>query len=521
MAVKHKVVRLRSCFTDGVAATYSDIEISLSPGIPTFDIIGLCDSSIRESRGRIQSAIRSLGHPMPKGHITVNITPAYMHKSGSGFDLPIALGILFLEGILPYDPNKVIYAQGEMSLGGDIKTTPGSIIRLMEAARHVNDIVLIPHDEIKAAECSGIKCMPVKTLKEVCDIFAVGAYQGEKFSLDLSRRSPGRRLHTMGELRGQPKAESAITIACAGMHSLLLLGSPGSGKSFAAELIEGLLPPADEYEISQYLALKELIGPEAVSHGAYGSEGRPFRKIYSNCTSAQLNGKAGSLIPGELALANNGVLFADEICDFNAKIIDELKGPLEEHAVHLNKDGKIITVPASFLFVAAGNPCRCGMYYEKPGKCKCTQTMRRNYIGRLSGAFLDRIDIFTEMRSIDKKSLMDLEMNSLIEDDHADMYAREMIWDAWQIQKQRYGWYEGKKKMFNGTCECVSPESFDYDSSVSSFASEAAKMAGLSARGYLKLMRVARTIADMERSVKMTEEHVKRALVFKVQENVI
>ena len=519
MAVKQKVVKLSSCFVDGVIATYSDIEISLSPGIPTFDIIGLCDSSIRESRGRITSAVRSLGHLMPKGHITVNISPAYMHKSGSGFDLPIALGILMLAGIIDYDSSRTVYAQGELSLNGDVKGTPGSILKLMEAVKHSNDIVLIPREEMTAAGCSGIACMCVDSLRDASLILEEDSYKAEVHELNPDGYQFRRERHqkSLGYLKGQPKAETAITIACAGMHSLLMLGSPGCGKSFAAEIIARLMPCADEYEISQYLALQEVADISA-GYGLYS--GRPFRRISSNCTSSQLTGKPGSYIPGELALANNGVLFADEICEFSPKIIDELKGPLEEHVVRMNKDGKVITVPASFLFVATGNPCRCGMYYEGAGKCKCTPAMRKNYLKKLSGSFLDRIDLFTEMRSVGQQDLKEM-TDGYIEDDYSEICSEDKIRIAWAMQRERYGWRPGEPKRFNGTCENISGECFDYDSTVSGFASEAAKRAGLSGRGFAKLMRVARTIADMEGSVKMNVDHVKRALMFKVKEDVI
>ena len=189
MAVRQRVVKIGSCFVDGVLATLSEIEISLSPGIPTFDIIGLCDSSIRESRGRIVSAVRSCGYLMPKGHITVNITPAYMHKSGSGFDLPIALGILFLGQHLPYSDDIRIYAQGELALGGEVKGTPGAIMRLIEAAKSKPDIMLIPEQEINAAACAGVSCMPVKTLMDVCRIFSEDRYLPEEFPFDISLHS--------------------------------------------------------------------------------------------------------------------------------------------------------------------------------------------------------------------------------------------------------------------------------------------------------------------------------------------
>jgi len=516
VAVKQKVVKLRSCFADGVAVTCSDIEISLSPGIPTFDIIGLCDSSIRESRGRITSAVRSCGYLMPKGHITVNISPAYMHKSGSGFDLPIALGILFLTGSIPYSDNLSIYAQGEVSLGGEIRGTPGAICRLMEADKTHSDIVLIPEDEIYAAACTGIRCMPVRTLRNACEIFEEYCYEGEEYSLNSITVNGKIPTHSLSDLKGQEKASEAITIACSGMHSILMLGSPGSGKSFSAEIIAGLLPDPDRDEISQYLALQELSGTLDINDL---SVSRPFRRIYSNCTLGKLKGKAGTWIPGELALANNGLLFADEICEFDPSIIEELKMPLEEHVLRINKDGKTVQIPASFLFAASGNPCRCGMFYEEGNKCRCTPTVRRKYLGKLSGGFLDRIDIFTEMRSVSQSALE--EMTSGSDNDALNLQAKQKIQRAWDMQSRRFGWKSGENKVFNGTCSVVDREMFRFDEEVSGIAAQAAKQTGLSGRGYLKLIRVARTIADMKGSENILVEHIKQALIYKVNKDVI
>jgi len=516
MAIRHKVVRLESCFADGVTATRSVIEISLSPGIPTFDITGLCDSSIRESKGRIISAIRSLGCMVPKGHIMVSISPAYMHKSGSGFDLPIALGILFLAGTVPYSDNVRVYAQGELSLAGDIKGTPASALRLTEAAKDPADIVFVPEEETDAAACSGISCMTVRSLYEVCDILNNFSYTSEVFEFSSNSKTAGdRHYHFLSELKGQSKAKEALVIACAGMHSLLMLGSPGSGKTLAAEITAGLMPALDGSEARQCISLMESA---QITADEYSPGERPFRRIYSNCTLSRLNGRSGGSIPGELALSNNGILFADEITDFDPKVIDELKVPLEEHVVRIHKDGNVRTLPASFLFVAAGNPCRCGLYYEKGGKCKCTPTLRRRYLNRLSGGFLDRIDLFTEMRQIDSPELTGITQKNDRSCDLEQQEALKRITQAWKMQSIRYCWTEGVNKTFNGTCERTDKELFRFSDDVASFAADAAVRTGLSARGYKKLMRVARTIADMEGSETVETKHVRQALIYKVKE---
>ena len=519
MAVRQKVVRLESCFVDGIIATMSEIEISLSPGIPTFDIIGLCDSSIRESRGRISAAIRSCGVLMPKGHITVNITPAYMHKTGSGFDLPIAIGILFLTGSIPYSEDVRVYAQGELSLDGDIKGTPGAILKLTEASKDQADVVFIPEDERYAAACTGIACMPVKKLMDIISVMGDYDYQGEIIPLERPLVNGGISYeHGLADLKGQSKASEALVIACSGMHSILLLGSPGCGKSFVSDIIGSLLPPPDNAELRHQLALLELTGGAEEKTAEIS---RPLRHIYPGVTTAKLYGKKGSQIPGELALADGGVLFADEICDFNPAIIDELKLPLEQYVVRLVKDGKTVTGPASFLFVAVGNPCRCGNFYEGMSKCRCTPSARKKYLARLSGAFLDRIDLFTEMRSITDEDMKQITCGRTEADTAIEEDAKRRIDKAWRMQAERFNWEEGIPKVFNGTCPEITADLFGFTDDTAQFASEAARRSGMSGRGYLKLIRVARTIADMEGSENLTENHVRKALIYRVNEDAI
>ena len=518
MAVRQKVVKLKSCFLDGIIATVSDIEISLTPGIPTFEIIGLCDSAIRESRGRITAAVRSCGFLLPKGHIVVNISPAYMHKSGSGFDFPIALGILFLADAIPYVEDRTVYAQGELALDGQVKGTPGSILRISTICDKDYDVVLIPEDETYAAECNYLRCMTVKNLSDAVDIFTGYGYHGFDYE-DNDENDYDCRYYegiSLASLKGQNKAAEALTISCAGRHSLLLMGSPGCGKSMVADILPRLLPEMSYDEKLSFLKLGELAG----INSRVINVKRPIRRISSNCTISKLNGKSGSIVPGELALANNGVLFADEICEFDPRVIDELKYPLEEHNVCVTKDGEVYKFPASFQFIATGNPCRCGMYYEPGNKCRCTPSVRKRYLSRLSGGFVDRIDLFTEMRSIGSEDIKDIVRDHTEREEYeVDIEARTKIETAWKMQERRYGWTY-KDKTFNGTVEAVSKEKFRFTNDVADYAAEAAKITGLTGRGFLKLLRVGRTIADMEESEDLKIEHIKHALLFRVNTNV-
>ncbi|MBO4449561.1 MAG: ATP-binding protein, partial [Clostridiales bacterium] len=431
MAVKPKVARVYSGFARGTDCIISELEVSVTPGIPTFSVIGLCDSSIRESQGRILTALRSSGFNMPKGHVTVSISPAYMKKSGSGFDLAMAIGILFASGQIPYNPNRRLYAEGELSLDGSVKGTPGAALRLNKAGSEDFSYILIPEEERDSARCTGFVGQCVKDLNEACSVFGLEGYNPEKLLLvEGSSRSENKLDISM--LKGQEKTKRALILSAAGFHNMLLLGSPGSGKTMAAKILSGILPPLDPGETGEVYALYEALeGPSTKI-----SSERPVRCISPDITAGQLLGNTISMTPGEMALANHGVLFADEIMEFPSQVLELMRKPLEEREVRLFRNGITYTYPADLIFVGAGNPCKCGMFYEPGSRCSCSAGMRKRYLTKLSGPFLERIDIFSEMRSIGKDDMALMYADS----DSAESPAvREKVERCWQIQRERYG----------------------------------------------------------------------------------
>ena len=506
MAGKPSIARVYSGFARGTDCVISELEISVSPGIPTFSVIGLCDSSIRESHGRLISAIGSAGFRMPKGHVTVNISPAYMKKSGSGYDLAMAMGILFASGQIPYPKDKKVYAEGELSLDGSVKGTPGAAMRLNKARNSGFDYYLIPEEERDSARCTAFEGQVVKDLCQACSAFGYKGYKPESFVLD-DVENTGKNRIDISMLKGQEKTKRAIILSAAGFHNMLLLGSPGSGKTMASEILSGILPPLDEEEIGEVYALYEAVdGPDAVI-----SSERPVRIISPDITAGKLLGNSMSMTPGEMALANHGILFADEIMEYPAQVLDLMRKPLEDHEVRLFRNGVSCTYPSELIFVGAGNPCKCGLFYEPGSRCRCTPGSRRRYLSRLSGPFLERIDIFSEMRSIGK-------------DDMALMYAdvkdaespgiREKIRRCWEIQKERYG-----KKTYNS---CISSENMAdtmrLSKDILSYCSELASKGLFSARGYQKTLRLARTIADYEGRTDVQKADVSEAAVFRAHE---
>ncbi|MBR6483454.1 MAG: ATP-binding protein [Clostridiales bacterium] len=501
MKKQQSVFKVYSCFAEGMKGVISEIEVSVSPGLPTFDIIGLCDSSIRESRGRIRSALVSSGFFLPKGHITVSISPAYMRKSGSAFDLPVALGIIFVSGQLPIEEGKKVYAEGELSLKGEIKGTPGAALRLMSIGGDI-DYMIIPGDEKMSAGCAGIKAHTVDTLDDVGKVFIEGDYSPQSF--DDEMKIYDDEFIDISVLKGQEKASRAVRIAACGMHNILMLGSPGCGKTIAGKILAGIMPQLSPKEASQVFAINETAGLFDEKKGIT----RPFRYIYPGISRSQLMGSSGSLFPGEIAMADNGILFADEITEFPAGILDILRLPLEERIVRIQKEGNTYTYPASFIFVGAGNPCKCGMLYEKGSRCVCSPNTVKRYQSKLAGPFMDRIDIVTEMRSIEAK---DLEETSKKTEGLLTPAVKEKVKEIWEIQKERYG----SDRIFNGTVSVADADLLRAGKDVVEYASDAAIRGGMSARGYSKLLRVGRTIADIEGRSDMTRNDIAEAYVYK------
>ena len=506
MSGKPSVARIYSGFTRGTECVISELEISVTPGIPTFSVIGLCDSSIRESHGRLISALGSAGFKMPKGHVTINITPAYMKKSGSGFDLAMALGILFASGQIKIPSDKKVYAEGELSLDGSVKGTPGAALRLNKARTAGFGFVLIPDEERDSARCTGSEGQCVKTLSDACSVFGFTGYRPERFGLGEVSAQGTERID-ISMLKGQEKTKRALVLSAAGFHNMLLLGSPGSGKTMAAGILSGILPPLDADETGEVYALYEALdGPSAKI-----TTERPVRVISPDITPGKLLGNAMSMTPGEMALANHGILFADEIMEYPSQVLDLMRKPLEDREVRLFHNGVICTYPAQLIFIGAGNPCKCGMLYEPGSRCRCTAGSRSRYMNKLSGPFLERIDIFTEMRSIGKT---DMALMYADEKNAQSPEIREKVAACWARQMERYG-----ERTFNS---CVTSsniaETMRLSKDILDYCSELASKGLFSARGYQKTLRLARTIADFEGRDDVIRSDVAEAAMFRANE---
>ena len=502
------VSKVYSCFNDGTGVVLSEIEVSVTPGIPTFSVLGLCDSSIREAQGRLHSALAVSGFKMPKGHVTVSISPAYMKKSGSGFDLPMALGILFASSQLPEPPGKKVYAEGELSLRGEVKATPGAVMRLVSIRDEDFDIRIIPEEERSSGECAGFSGALVSSLNDARAVFGLEGYNEE--TLAFSAQAEGEEdIVDISLLKGQEKAKRAILLSAAGFHNILLVGSPGSGKTMAGKILTGLMPPLYPEEIAEVYALTE-----AVEGGGAGPVNtRPCRYAGPAISVSGLLGSSMTLSPGELAMANHGILLADELCEYKNEVIEALRQPLEDREVRLTKNGRTFAYPASFVFAGTANPCKCGMYLEPGRKCRCTPGARKRYMSKLSGPLLDRIDIVSEMTSISGADMASIcERTSHDESDRL----RDVVAECWSRQHDRYKALG--RRLLNATVRSENPaEVMRIPEKVVEFASDLSEKGFFSARGFTGVLRVARTIADLDLRDDVDEGDVSEAAIYRTK----
>lgn len=510
MSGRMNIATVYSAFTTGMTAEITSIEVSLSQGINIFEIIGLCDSSIKESRGRINAALKSNGFMMPRGHITVSISPSYMHKSGTGFDLPIAIGILAVSNQIRFDPKQKIYASGELSLKGDVLETPGSIIRLSEVKKTDFDKVFAPSKEANSIWLSGVDCSLLSNLSDLRNI--EGLNKCSVLNGDFLNVRPDFPLNPdLSMLKGQFKTSRAIEIAAAGWHNILFIGTAGSGKTLGAEILYNLLP---ELSSEEFLDVYKIRNQTEISGDGQISLLRPFVRMLPDSGMSKLYGSSSKLIPGDIPLSHNGVLFADEMCEMGNKTIDLLRQPIEKHIVTLKRDGKAYDFPSECLFVGATNPCRCGNLLSNPSKCNCPTAVRKTYANRLSNPFFERIDIVTEMHEIDEEGLKAISGKT---SEYENERIRERIRIVRQIQAERYSEF-GLTNMLNGKYEGDNlSEVFRCPETVTEHAVKAASLGGFSPRSYKRLMKVGRTIADLDERTDMTEKDINEALTYKLR----